>query len=252
MSDTVFFVSDTHFKYHSTGEKEREKRNLFLRFLETCTGASRVYLLGDIFDFWFEYRSAVPSFYYDILHGLYKLAEAGTRIFMTGGNHDYWLGDFLPDVIGVEILEDETTESIQGHSITMTHGDMLVPGDYGYRVLKTLTRSRFAVNLARALPPDLLYALARGVSRTSKSITNKKTGFFAETISSVAREKFFNNGNDVFIMGHVHMPMMRHYDDKTLIILGDWVEHTSYLRLEEGVFSLESFQSEGKRLIEKR
>ncbi|MBN2185327.1 MAG: UDP-2,3-diacylglucosamine diphosphatase [Candidatus Krumholzibacteriota bacterium] len=252
MSDTVFFVSDTHFKYHSAGKKEREKRRLFLSFLESCSGASRVYLLGDIFDFWFEYRSAAPLFYFDILQGLFKLAGSGTKIFMTGGNHDYWLGDFLPRVIGVEILEAETTESIQGHMITMTHGDMLLPGDHGYKLLKTLIRSRFAIGLAKVLPPDLLYAFAGKVSKMSKSITHKKTEFFAESVSSIAKEKFFNNGNDIFIMGHVHLPIMRHFDDKSLIILGDWVEHASYLRLEDGVFSLESYQRDGKRLIEKR
>ncbi len=252
MSDTVYFVSDTHFRYHSAEDKEREKRDLFLRFLESCDGASRLYLLGDIFDFWFEYRSAMPPFYNDILEGLSTLAESGTRIFMTGGNHDYWIGDFISGAVGMEILGTETTHSIQGRTITMTHGDLLLPGDHGYKLLKTMIRSRAVISLARMVPPDLLYAFAGRFSKASKSITHKKTESYAESVSSIARERFFNNGNDVFIMGHIHLPMIRSYDDKSLIILGDWVEHSSYLRLEDGNFYLESFQRDGKRLIEKR
>ncbi|MBN2070939.1 MAG: UDP-2,3-diacylglucosamine diphosphatase [Candidatus Krumholzibacteriota bacterium] len=240
MSDTVIFVSDTHFN-RNRDEKEREKRRRFLRFLESCAGISRIYLLGDVFDFWFEYRHAVPSFYYDILEGFFKLSRSGTKIFMTGGNHDFWLGNFLPEVIGIEILGQETTETIQGHSITMTHGDMLMPGDHGYKALKALIRNRLVIRLAKLLPPDLLYSFAGRFSITSKSITHRKTRLFAEKVSSLAKDSCFNNGNDVFIMGHIHMPLLRRYDDRTFIILGDWVEHSSYLRLEDGRFSLESF-----------
>ncbi len=246
MNDTVFFVSDTHFKYHSDGKEESKKRKLFLEFLESCGEASRLYLLGDIFDFWFEYKSVIPRFYNDILSGLKSLADTGTDIYIIGGNHDHWFGSFLPDMIGITILPPEATHELQGHTVTMTHGDTLMPRDYGYKVLKAFIGNRFVVSLARLVHPDLMYTFARRFSKTSKSITNRKTRRYAETVASIAERSFFNNGNDVFVMGHIHLPVIQRFPGKMFVILGDWVDHFTYLKLENGEFSLEAFKATGK------
>jgi UDP-2,3-diacylglucosamine hydrolase len=250
LSGTVYLLSDTHFKYHKNDEQERKKRLLFLEFLESIHGADRLYLVGDIFDFWFEYRSVIPRYYGDIIGGLLKLREGGTRIFITGGNHDHWLGSYLPDTIDASVIEGGTIHELQGRKVLLTHGDTLIPGDVGYKTLKSIIRSGPVVSLAKLLHPDILFALAGLFSKTSKGITHRKTKRYAEKLAAIAEERFFSLGNDSFVMGHIHFPVMRRFEGKVFIILGDWETHFSYARLENGSFSLESYQREGNTLIE--
>jgi UDP-2,3-diacylglucosamine hydrolase len=252
LSDTVYFLSDTHFTYHTDDLREREKRRLFMEFLGSIRGAARLYLVGDIFDFWFEYRSVIPRYYAEIVAALSVLASSGTRIFITGGNHDHWFGAYLPELTGAEILPDGTMHELQGHRILITHGDTLIPGDYGYKALKSTIRSRPVIALARLIHPDLLYAFAELFSRSSKTITHRKTLAWAETLTGMAESEFFRRGNDVLVMGHIHVPRLRRFGERTFVILGDWETHRSFLRLDGGELSLESYQNEGNTLIENR
>lgn len=250
MSDTVYFLSDTHFKYSSQDPHEKKKRALFGDFLASIEGASRLYLVGDIFDFWFEYRSVIPKYYGSVLEAIGRLARSGTEIFITGGNHDHWFGSYLPETLGVKILPASTIHEIQGRRVMITHGDNLLPGDYGYKALKAVIRSRPVIGFAKIFHPDLLYAFAAAFSRTSKGLTNSRTGRYADRLSGMAGEHFFNQGNDAFVMGHVHLPRLEDIDGRTFIILGDWMTHFSYARLEGGLFTLESYQSEGDTVRE--
>lgn len=250
LNDTIIFISDTHFKFNSNDLREKVKRSLFLDFLKANHGISRLYLVGDTFDFWFEYESVIPTYFFDILNGLARLRESGTKIMITGGNHDYWLGSFISDKLGLTILPDEVTHDIQGRKVTINHGDTLMPGDYSYKLLRTIIRSRPAIWLARLLHPAILFRFASWFSRTSKEFTSAGTKRNAEHLFSIAESTFFDRGNDTFVMGHVHLPGIRQYGEKTFAILGDWERHYSYLRLTGGQFSLENLQSEGKRLIE--
>ncbi len=250
MSNTVYFLSDTHFKYHTKDPREKRKRALFRDFLGSIAGASRLYLVGDIFDFWFEYRSVIPRFYGDVLEAIGRLAESGTEIFITGGNHDHWFGSFLPEMLGIKVLPGTAIHDIQGHRVIITHGDTLLPGDYGYKTLKALILSRPVVAFAKLLHPDLLYAFAAAFSRTSKGLTHGKTEACADRLTDMARKTFFNEGNDAFVMGHVHLPRLRNFAGKTFIILGDWETHFSYARLEDGRFTMKSYQSEGDTVSE--
>lgn len=252
MTGSIFFLSDTHFKYHSKTEDERRKRWNFREFLAGIGGAARLYLVGDIFDFWFEYKSVVPRYYQDILDGLMTLRRTGTRIYMTGGNHDAWLGSYLKESLDFEILSSLVTHELQGRKVTITHGDMLPPGDYAYKVLKRIIRSGSVVRLASAVHPDLLYAFASRFSKASKEITHQKTLRSARAIIESARERCFRWENDVFVMGHIHYPTLEHVDSKVLVILGDWERHFSYLRLEDGRLSLSFYNSGEKTVIENR
>ncbi len=257
MSDTVYFLSDTHFKYHqeglrSLGPDEKRKRALFREFLLSIRGASRLYLVGDIFDFWFEHRGVIPGYYGDILESIGILAGSGTDIFITGGNHDHWFGSYLPETFGVRVLPTVAVHELQGRKVLMTHGDDLLPGDYGYKALKTIIRSHPVVAAARLLPPRFLYSLAASFSRASKGLTQGKTEACAVKLTEMAADNFFTSGNDAFVMGHVHLPVIREFPGGTFIILGDWETHFSYARLEGGLFTLESYQSEGDTVSENR
>jgi UDP-2,3-diacylglucosamine hydrolase len=250
LSDTVYFLSDTHFKYHMKDPHESKKRILFGEFLESIAGAERLYLVGDIFDFWFEYRSVIPRYYGDVLAYIAHLASSGTRILITGGNHDHWFGSFLTDTFGIEILGGDAVHQIQGRRVLITHGDTLMPGDLGYKFLKAVIRNRFVVAAARLVHPDLLYSIAASVSSTSKGFTHGRTLEYADRLTGIAADNFFKSGNDAFVMGHVHLPRIKDFDGKTFIILGDWESHFTYARLEGGRFTLERYQREGETLSE--
>jgi UDP-2,3-diacylglucosamine hydrolase len=242
LSDSVYFLSDTHFKYDAGNPRESNKRALFASFLRSIHGASRLYLVGDIFDFWFEYRSVIPKYYGDVLEAIGSLARSGTQVFLTGGNHDHWFGSYLPGTYGIEILPQGAVHDIQGRKVMLTHGDDLLPGDYGYKALKAIIRSRPVIGFAKLFHPDLLYGFAAMFSRTSKGLTQGSTRRCAERLTAMAPDHFFTGGNDAFVMGHVHLPRIEDFDGRTFIILGDWETHFSYARLEGGVFSLEYYQ----------
>lgn len=244
MSTKTIFISDTHFKYHNIDKNERVKRRIFLDFLESLENVETIYLLGDIFDFWFEHRNIIPPFYQDILSGLQSLRDRGINISIIGGNHDYWLGSYFPDTLGIKVLPQLVTIDIQGHTITMTHGDMLIPGDYGYKLLKSIIRSKPAVFLANLIPPGLLYSFASRFSSTSKSITSKATELSAKKMIAIAEESLFSWGNDIFIMGHIHYPYRERFGNKEFMILGDWEEHFSFGCLEKGSLYLKYYKPE--------
>lgn len=240
MKDSIFFLSDTHFAYHRTDDCERKKRENFLSFLEGIEGAGRLYLLGDIFDFWF-YGRRVPEGYLSVLEGIRRLVQSGTEVLMTGGNHDHWIGGYLSERVGLTILPTLVTHELQGLTVTMTHGDALLPGDLAYKALKAVIRSWPVIALARLVPPTLLFGFAGRFSKASKGVTHKQTERWAETLAETAERSFYRWDNDVFVMGHVHLPLLRRFGGKTFVILGDWEEHFSYLELRDGELSLRRY-----------
>ena len=252
MDGPVFFVSDTHFKFDGGSIEEKRKRAYFLDFLEGIGGAPRLYLVGDIFDFWFEYRSVVPRYYREILDSLSGLKRRGTEIFMTGGNHDFWYGSYITDTLGFTVLPPLAVHELQGKRIVITHGDTLLPRDAAYKTLKTVIRSRPAIALARAVHPDILFAFARRFSMASKGITEKKTERYARLLRAMAQNAFFRWDNDVFVMGHVHYPCIDTFGEKVFVILGDWERHYSYGELSGGTISLGYYRPKETTFTENR
>lgn len=252
LKETVFFISDTHFKFESESAEEQTKKARFTGFLADIQGASRLYLLGDIFDFWFEYRSVVPRYYHDIIDALSALKNSGTEIFLAGGNHDFWFGPYVSTSLGFHLLSPLATHEIQGKRITMTHGDTLLPGDIAYKTLKTIIRSRPLIALAQTIHPDLLYGFAKVFSRASKQITEKKTERYARALLAMAPDAFFKWNNDAFIMGYIHYPSLTTFDDKTFVILGDWERHCSYVELADGRLTLRFYRPAENTLTENR
>lgn len=251
MSKPIYFLADTHFSYHRTCDLERKKREAFFSFLDDIGGAGRLYLLGDIFDFWF-YGRHVPDCYRAVLEGLRRLARSGTGVFMAGGNHDHWLGTYIADAAGLTVLPTLATHQLQGLAVTMTHGDTLLPGDYAYKALKAVIRSGPAVALARFVPPRLLFDFASRFSDTSKGVTHQQTEYWARLLAERAEDSFFRWDNDVFVMGHVHMPLLQRFDRRTFVILGDWEEHFSYLELSDGELSLRRYGVEDRIVNDNR
>lgn len=240
-SPDLYFVADSHFR-SSVDPAERPRRDRFIRFIEQVPNDAAVFLLGDIFDFYFEYGSVIPKRYFDLFHAFYACAKRGIELHFIGGNHDYWVGSFLDHEIGIQLHADDFLIESQGRKICCSHGDYQIPGEGGYKVLRALMRNRFIIGVAKLLHPDLMDAIAARVSKGSKTRKRRTPEEIANHLADIARISFFDQDNDAFIMGHVHYPLHRRENGKDFLILGDWITRFTYARLFEGKFQLETFE----------
>jgi len=160
----VVFFSDAHLGAESKAREAGREARLH-SFLKSLGGRiSRLIIVGDLFDFWFEYRSAIPRRYFATLELLGRLRSAGIEMDYLNGNHDFWLGPFLSDDLGIRTHHGAMTLEHDGRRIWIHHGDALVGGDHGYRLLKRVLRHPASIALYRLIHPDFGIPLARWVS----------------------------------------------------------------------------------------
>jgi UDP-2,3-diacylglucosamine hydrolase len=171
---------------------------------------------------------------------LKQLVEGGLKIKYLVGNHDFWLGDFLPRQIGIPIFKEPLEVVHQEKKIFITHGDGLAKKDLGYRILKNILRNRVNIFLYRQVPPDVAYPLAKFVARKSRKSVEKRDSSHLQEYESFAAEKI-SQGFDAVILAHTHVPVLRDFGDGVYLNLGDWFKHFTYGKLQEGIFRLESF-----------
>lgn len=238
-SKAIYFISDAHLSF-ANGQAEDK----IVQFLESIkTGASHLYIIGDLFDFWLEYKHAIPAAYLKTLAALLELTLNGTEVVYLPGNHDFWMVDYLERQAHVWLADERHDIQHFGKKIHLYHGDGLAYGDYGYRIIKKLFRFKPLVWLYKQLPADLAYRIAHKSSHASRQYTSQKPkdlhGYY-----DYAAEKI-RSGYDVVIMGHTHVPEMKYIEDGLYINTGDWIEHFSYVVLTEEGFKLEYFNKEG-------
>jgi len=239
-ADEVWFVSDAHFKSpDAPGEMERRER--FLSFLGRIPRRSALVLLGDIFDFYFEYRTTVPKHYFDIFRGLHDCRGQGVDVHFLGGNHDCWTRNFFTDELGITVHKREIRFACRERKILCVHGDLTLPGDTGYKVLRAIIQNGAVIAAASLLHPDILESIAAFVAKMSKSQQRESHESAARKLGASAGERFFLRGNDAFIMGHIHFPHHSRHDGRDFLILGGWLEHFTYARLVNGKITLEKF-----------
>jgi UDP-2,3-diacylglucosamine hydrolase len=235
-------VADTHFRDRSLpGEAERRSR--FIRFLDDVPPGTFLVLLGDIFDFYFEYRSVVPRRYLDIYQAVARCTARGVETHFLGGNHDYWVGEFFSRELGVTVHRKEIRVEAQGRRLVLAHGDLVMPRDYGYKALKSVIRNPLVVGASRWIHPDLLDAIAGGVAHGSRTLFNAPQERRARAVTAHAWSHFFLRGNDAFVMAHVHYPLHETQNDKEFMIVGDWLEHYTYGRMTNGRLRIETVKS---------
>ena len=237
----AFLMSDCHLGLEGTpAELEREAR--VIRFLDRLDPrADGLIIVGDLFDFWFAYRRAIPRGGFAVLSRLHALRRAGLPITFVGGNHDFWALPFLEREVGLAVLDGTFTLTLQGRRFFITHGDGLGSGDLGYKLLRRVLRNRAAIALYRLIHPDLGIRLATLSSHLSREHSAPEPGLVERMYREVAVPAFAG-GHDVVVLGHLHLPTLREgADGKIMVILGDWVVNHSYLRVEGGELHLERF-----------
>jgi UDP-2,3-diacylglucosamine hydrolase len=238
----LYFVADMHFRSRAIAT-EVPRRDRFRRFLEAVGDDAALFLLGDIFDFYFEYGSVIPKRYFDIFQALYNCTRRGVDIHFIGGNHDYWTGDFLRRELGVRLHPDDFYIASQDRRICCSHGDFRIPGEPGYKVLRSVMRNPVMIALAKIIHPDLMDVIASGVSKESKKRKRRTQEEIATLLGEMAPQSFFNEGNDVFVMGHVHYPLHRTENQRDFVIVGDWISTFTYAHLRSGRITLETFEA---------
>ena len=231
----VAFASDFHLDFTAiglSGERERERK--IVRWMEeVASGASAVFLLGDIFEFWIEYRFVVPRGFVRFLGGLAQLSDKGVPVYALKGNHDMWMGDFFKTELGISLHADPVRFTCGGKRFLVGHGDGLGNPDRGYRLFKYFLNLKLARGLSRSLHPNLTFRIARSISSSSKrrQTPEKKRfrGKEGEHLFQYCQQLEALTHHDYYIFGHRHLSLrMRVNKASECINLGDWLKTSPY------------------------
>lgn len=235
-----FFASDFHLGAPTPHESLLREKKVVQWLDEIRYEAEEIFILGDVFDFWFEYKTVVPRGYVRLLGKMAEIVDAGTKIHWFIGNHDMWIFDYIPTEIGVEIHREPVTRVLNGKKFYIGHGDGLGPGDYGYKFIKKVFRSEFSQWLFARFHPNFGIGLANFFSRKSrkKGADSDKVflGAEKEWLAIYSNEMAEKESYDYFIFGHRHLPMViKLINGGEYVNLGDWINHYTYATYEETV-----------------
>lgn len=250
MSDTTkkkYFASDFHLGAPNA-EKSLSREKALVRWLDQASkDADEIFLVGDVFDFWFEYKRAVPRGYTRLLGKISELTDSGIKVHWFLGNHDMWIFDYLPKECGVIIHKDNIIREWDGKKILIGHGDGLGPGDYGYKFIKKVFRSSVCQWLFARLHPNFGIWLARSLSGYSRSTTGDTDKTFLgddrEWLMIYSKEILEKEHYDFFIFGHRHLPLEKKVGPNSIYMnLGEWLNYNSYAVWDKGTLSLHYFE----------
>jgi len=231
MNHPLYFISDLHFHLENS-PADREKLRLLTGFFDEIKRKRGIlFIVGDLFDFWFEYKFVIPKDYFQVLTLLKSLTEAGIEVHYFAGNHDYWIDDFFRNELAIRFHPDPIAYTASGKSFWICHGDGVLQEDRGYRILKSILRSPVAISLFRWIHPDLGFTIAKHVSSTSRRLNPSEFQKNRRLLGKVYQEYVIDRFREEYhyvIMGHIHQPHIHTRDGHTFISLGDWMRHYSF------------------------
>lgn len=229
----IYFLSDFHLGAPDYATSlEREKK--IVRFLEAARrDAAVVFIVGDLFDFWYEYRTVVPKGYVRILGKMAELTDSGILMYFFVGNHDMWMKGYFEKELNIPVYFEPKEFVFNDKKFLIGHGDGLGPGDHGYKFIKKVFRNPVCQWLFGILPPAVGVGLANYFSRSSRAVTGESDAIFLgedkEWLISYCREVLQMQFYDYFIFGHRHLPIDFALNDRSRYInLGDWIKYDSY------------------------
>ncbi len=256
MSQKTYFASDFHL---GTGGQlsSREREQKIVRWLDHIKGdAAHIYLLGDVFDFWFEYKRVIPKGYTRLLGKLAELRDAGIPITFFIGNHDMWMFRYFEEELDIPILRKPMRIEIAGKKFFIGHGDGLGPKDHGYKFIKKVFANPLCQWLFARIHPNLGIGIANYWSRKSRSAqkyeaVNRWHGPQNEWLVQFANQKIESSDIDYFVFGHRHLPI-----DFTLknghsryINLGEWLNRYSYAVFDGNDLQILFFESDNRTIF---
>lgn len=223
----VYFASDLHLGLYPQEKSEIREKHFIQWLNDIKPTAAALFLVGDVFDFWYEYKKVVPRGFARFLGKLCEFIDAGIEVHFFTGNHDVWAFDYLPREIGVILHRDPYEVSINGKKFYIAHGDGLGPGDNSYKILKKIFTSKFMQFLFSKIHPNLAFGFGHWWSkhsRYSKGIFEEFLGTDREFLILYAKQLLRKKHYDYFIFGHRHIPMeIGLQADSKLVNLGEWI-----------------------------
>jgi UDP-2,3-diacylglucosamine hydrolase len=248
----IYFASDFHLGVPAGAQSnEREKRVIdWLTSIENT--AQEIYLVGDIFDFWFEYKHAIPKGFVRFQGKIAALVDKGINIYFFTGNHDMWMFDYFERELGVTIIRQPIERSWNNHSFYIGHGDGLGPGDKTYKLLKRIFAARWSQWCFARIHPNFGIGLANYFSRKSRAATgdsdSKFLGNEKEWLYVYCKEKLEKKQYDYFIFGHRHLPLdIALTENSRYINLGEWINYNTFAVFDGETVRLETFRSSAEQ-----
>lgn len=237
MSKSIYFASDFHLGLDKNGTS-RQREDKIIRWLKSIIDdTAQLYILGDLFDYWFEYKEVVPKGFIRILSQLAAFTERDIPLHIFTGNHDMWIFDYLDTEIGAHIYTDVLDVTLLGQRFVLGHGDGLGPGDHGYKFIKKIFRNRLNQWLFARIHPNTGIKLMRYFSTKSRDSEEESQAFLGadkEWLVQYCESEITNKKVDYFIFGHRHLPI-----DYTLsnghtryINCGEWISQCHYVKYD--------------------
>lgn len=242
----VYFASDNHLGA-PTHNDSRPREKKFLEWLTMVEkDAAAIFLMGDLFDFWFEYKTVVPKGFVRTLGKLAEIADSGIPIFYFVGNHDLWMNGYFEDELGIPVFHSPQEVKINDTLFFIGHGDGLGPNDKGYKRMKKVFTNPFFQWLFRWLHPDLGVRLAQYLSVKNKLISGDEDAKFLgeekEWLAAYSHRKLAEKHRDYFVFGHRHLPLNISLNETSKYInLGDWIHYFTYLEFDGTTAELKEF-----------
>lgn len=240
----LYFISDLHLSLDPSDEEVQRQKRLFHFFRYISETKGTLFIVGDLFDFYFEYNDVIPKDYFQFYMEINRLKESGVNIHFILGNHDYWVSHFITETLMDKVHESDFEFSINNKTFLLTHGDGLLSWDRGYRIMKKIIRSSLFVWFYKWLHPNVGYWIAKKISGNKVHYIhsdeyNKKV---LDDLSMFAQEKI-ESGIDYILCGHYHQFTEKQIDEGKLLILGDWFSFDSYAVFDGEILALKRWDS---------
>ncbi len=242
----IYFASDFHLGVPDEASSRARELRIVSWLNEISADAAEIFLVGDIFDFWFEYKRVVPRGYTRLLGKISELTDSGIAVHVFTGNHDMWIFDYLPKECGVTLYREPIERIWNGKKFMIGHGDGLGPGDHGYKFIKKVFANKVCQWLFARLHPNFGIGLANYFSGYSRSTTGDKDRIFLgedkEWLIIYCKEVLQKAHFDYFVFGHRHLPMeIKLNENSKYINLGEWLHSNTYAEFDGEKLALKTF-----------
>lgn len=249
----IFFISDAHIGSRDKDAEIIKQQNLsqFINYFATVFPPPILYIVGDLFDFWFEYKYTVPAEYQKLLSRLVYLTEIGVTIRYVTGNHDFWMKNFFPNHLNIEINHGTHSFHSNSKSFCLFHGDGVLDEDKGYKILKKILQNPITIKMYQWIHPDIGIPIAKWASSMSRNHYARDPERQIKDDNEYfeyAKEQL-KNSHDFMLMGHSHRPMNITNGKKTYINLGDWIRNFTFAKFSNNklkLFRWVGIKSKGK------
>ncbi|MFK7953406.1 MAG: UDP-2,3-diacylglucosamine diphosphatase [Ekhidna sp.] len=239
----IYFASDFHLGAPDEASSLVREKKIIQWLDKMVVDAAAIFLVGDVFDFWFEYKKVIPKGFVRLQGKLAELTDAGIPIHLFTGNHDMWMNDYLSKELGVIIHKDPVQIEVKDQLLYVGHGDGLGPGDNKYKFFKYIFKNLFFQWMFRWLHPDVGVWVAQKWSASSRTFDKEEVQTDYEALLIYSQEIEKEQHHDLYIYGHRHLPLeLSVSDNSTYFNLGEWVNQCTYLEYDGKKALLKTFK----------